>query len=27
VQLSYKQLRQRLVRWSRLATDDAETSA
>jgi len=26
-QLSYKQLRQRLVRWSRLATDDAETSA
>jgi len=26
-QLSYKQLRQRLVRWSRMATDDAETSA
>jgi hypothetical protein len=27
VQLSYKQVRQRLVRWSRLATDEAETGA
>ena len=27
VHLSYKQLRQQLVRWSRLATDEAETSA
>jgi hypothetical protein len=27
VQLSYAQIRQRLVRWSRLATDDAESSA
>lgn len=27
VQFSYAQLQQRMVRWSRLATDDAETSA
>ena len=27
VQLSYAQLRQRMIHWSRLATDDAETSA
>lgn len=27
VQLSYAQLRQRLVRWSRLTSDEAETSA